>query len=75
MIRENIILALNIISGQPGLLIQVPGIKLSPLVRVIDDLANDLLKVVVSKMEITTQYRMISVVADFATAQLKGGKA
>lgn len=75
MIREKIILARNTISDHPGQFIQVPGTKLAPQVRVFEYLDNDSLKVVVSKMEIPTQCRTISVVADFAITQLKGGKA
>lgn len=73
MIRRNIISARNKISNQLSQIIQMPCSKLSPAVRVIENLANDLLNVIVSQMETPTQCIRNTTVANFATVEKKGG--
>lgn len=73
MMRKKRLLARNKISDQLTQIILLPVTKLSPLVRVIEGLANGLFRAVVSKMEILTQCARNTTVANFATVKKKGG--
>lgn len=74
MMRKERLLARNKISNQLTQIILLPVTKLSPLVRVIESLANGLSRVVVSKVEIPTQCAPNTTVANFATVKKKGDR-